>query len=225
MGYEISVDHAEIHIRKENFGAVLNAIALIPDRMAWTELADIQRIAKSGDITEMFDHLGWPVEFDSDGNIVRMEFDSSKMGDEEVWLGAIAPYVESGCIQVRGEDGDLWRWALSGGKLIEIRPEITWPEVSSKLLGGLKGIDPETYEALRNYPIYCSGEGALTVNLLESRNHVLVADALQGCIQRACERREWPFHVAYYPPEGPNTPYYQAYIWPALKCPTVQEVA
>jgi len=99
MGYEISVDHAEIHIRKENFGAVLNAIASIPHRMAWTELADIQRIAKSGDITEMFEHLGWPVEFDSDGNIVRMEFDSSKMGDEEVWLGAIAPYVESGCIR------------------------------------------------------------------------------------------------------------------------------
>jgi hypothetical protein len=67
----------------------------------------------------------------------------------------------------------------------------------SKLLGGLKGIDPETYEALRNYPIYCSGEGALTVNLLESRNHVLVADALQGCIQRACERREWEIEQNY----------------------------
>ena len=83
MGYEISVDHAEIHIKKENFGSVLNAIASIPDRMAWTELKDIQRIAKSGDITEMFDHLGWPVEFDSDGNIVRMEFDSSKMGTKK----------------------------------------------------------------------------------------------------------------------------------------------
>jgi hypothetical protein len=58
----------------------------------------------------------------------------------------------------------------------------------SKLLGGLKGIDPETYEALRNYPIYCSGEGALTVNLLESRNHVLVADALRGC-SRSTKKR------------------------------------
>ena len=65
----------------------------------------------------------------------------------------------------------------------------------SELLEELKGIDPETYEALRNCPIYCSGEGALTVNLLESRNHVLVADALQGCIQRACERREWHWLV------------------------------
>ena len=92
----------------------------------------------------------------------------------------------------------------------------------SEHLGELKGIDPETYEALRNYPIYCSDDEALTVNLLESRNNILVMDALQGCIQRACERRGWPFHVAYYPPEGPNAPYYQAYIWPALKCHTAQ---
>jgi len=130
MGYEISVDHAEIHIRKENFGSVLNAIASIPHRMAWTELKDIQRIAKSGDISKMFEYLMWPVEFDSEGNISGIEYGASdhKIGDEDVWLEAIAPYVESGRIQVRGEDGDLWRWILSGGKLKEIRPEIKWPE-------------------------------------------------------------------------------------------------
>ena len=38
----------------------------------------------------------------------------------------------------------------------------------------------------------------------------------------ACERRGWPFHVAYYPPEGPNAPYYRAYIWPVLKCHTAK---
>ena len=67
----------------------------------------------------------------------------------------------------------------------------------SELLEELKGIDPETYEALRNYPIYCSDEEAITVNLLESRNHALIADALQGCIQRACERREWEIDQNY----------------------------
>ena len=65
----------------------------------------------------------------------------------------------------------------------------------SEHLGELKGIDPETYEALRNYPIYCSDDEALTVNLLESRNNILVMDALQGCIQRACEKRGWCFMV------------------------------
>lgn len=67
----------------------------------------------------------------------------------------------------------------------------------SEHLGELKGIDPETYEALRNYPIYCSDDEALTVNLLESRNNILVMDALQGCIQRACERRGWEIEQNY----------------------------
>jgi hypothetical protein len=47
---------------------------------------------------------------------------------------------------------------------------------------------------------------------------------IQNSIQRACERpdHQWPFHVAYYPPEGPNAPYYRAYIWPVLKCHTAK---
>ena len=67
----------------------------------------------------------------------------------------------------------------------------------SELLEELKQVDPETYEALRNYPIYCSGGETLTVNLLDSRNQILVADAIQGCIQRACERHGWEIEQNY----------------------------
>jgi len=61
----------------------------------------------------------------------------------------------------------------------------------SELLEELKQVDPETYEALRNYPLYVSGDEALSVDLPGSRNQTLCEDAIQGCIQRACERREW----------------------------------
>jgi hypothetical protein len=76
------------------------------------------------------------------------------------------------------------------------------------LLEELKVADPETYEEI--------------VGWHQPRNQAL--DHLQGCIQRACERpdHQWPFHVAYYPPEGPTAPYYQAYIWPVLKCHTAK---
>lgn len=67
----------------------------------------------------------------------------------------------------------------------------------SELLEELKQVDPEAYEALRNYPIYCSGYETLTVNLLDSGNQILVADAIQGCIQRACERRGWEIEQNY----------------------------
>lgn len=56
----------------------------------------------------------------------------------------------------------------------------------SELLEELKRVDPEAYEALRNYPIYCSRDESITIDLTSSTNEILVADALQGCIQRAC---------------------------------------
>lgn len=59
----------------------------------------------------------------------------------------------------------------------------------SELLEELKQVDPDIYEELQNYPIYCSGDEALTVDLLSSRNQALCEDAIQGCIQRAIERR------------------------------------
>ena len=80
----------------------------------------------------------------------------------------------------------------------------------SELLKELKQVDPETYEALRNYPIYCSGGETLTVNLLDSGNHVLVADALQGRIQRACERRKWGMVIEWSMDGGPYE--WSAYI-------------
>ena len=67
----------------------------------------------------------------------------------------------------------------------------------SELLEELKQVDPETYEALRNYPLYVSGDEALSVDLPSSRNQTLCEDAIQGCIQRACERRGWEIDQNY----------------------------
>jgi len=66
-----------------------------------------------------------------------------------------------------------------------------------ELLKELRWVDRDVYETLRNYPIYCSVGEALTVNLLDSSNQILVEDAIQGCIQRACERRGWEIDQNY----------------------------
>ncbi len=79
------------------------------------------------------------------------------------------------------------------------------------LLEELKEVDPTLYDDISHLEL---------IGWQQPRNQAM--DHLQGCIQRACERRGWPFHVAYYPPEGATAPYYQAYIWPALKCHTAQ---
>ena len=72
-----------------------------------------------------------------------------------------------------------------------------------ELLEELKQVDPETYEALRNYPLYVSGDEALSVDLPSSRNQTLCEDAIQGCIQRACERRGWGLVIERSKDSGP----------------------
>jgi hypothetical protein len=72
-----------------------------------------------------------------------------------------------------------------------------------ELLEELKQVDPETYEALRNYPLYVSGDEALSVDLPGSRNQTLCEDAIQGCIQRACERRGWGLVIERSKDSGP----------------------
>ena len=67
----------------------------------------------------------------------------------------------------------------------------------SELLKELRWVDRDVYETLRNYPIYCSVGEALTVNLLDSSNQILVEDAIQGSIQRACERYGWELEQNY----------------------------
>ena len=81
------------------------------------------------------------------------------------------------------------------------------------LLEELKEVDAKTYDDISHLEL---------IGWQQPRNQAM--DHLQGCIQRACERpdHQWPFHVAYYPPEGPNAPYYRAYIWPVLKCHTAK---
>ena len=59
-----------------------------------------------------------------------------------------------------------------------------------ELLKELRWVDRDVYETLRNYPIYCSVGEALTVNLLDSSNQILVEDAIQGSIQRGM-REVW----------------------------------
>jgi len=67
-------------------------------------------------VKEFFDLLG----FDSDAHdgLVRLMAYDSKIGQEELFLAIVAPFVEEGSfLEWRGEDGSMWRHEVMGGKL------------------------------------------------------------------------------------------------------------
>ena len=88
------------------------------------------------DVKELFRKWGWSIEL-KDKNIVSIFFEGDKMGDDEVLMQAIAPYVEAGSyIEMRGEDSiphrvawqayTTWRWCFDGKTMVEKYPTITW---------------------------------------------------------------------------------------------------
>ena len=52
---------------------------------------------------------------DKSKDIEELYFSGEKLGDDEILMNAIAPYVEAGSyIEMVGEDADYWRWYFDG---------------------------------------------------------------------------------------------------------------
>lgn len=63
----------------------------------------------------------WDITYNDKGDCDSITFNGEKYaGDEEVVLGAIAPFVEEGAyIQMQDEDGERWIWTFSNGAVEE----------------------------------------------------------------------------------------------------------
>ena len=119
MGYCMYQRDYSFIIKKENFEKALDAIKK-------TKL-DYDDISKCSSLVNVIEELGWNPGFDENGNIDSLYFGQDKLCDEEIWLDAIAPFVEIGSfIEMIGEDGNLWRWIFDGKNCIEISPKIIW---------------------------------------------------------------------------------------------------
>jgi hypothetical protein len=80
-----------------------------------------------GSLEKILEEWRWTPEFDNIGNIIGLEFNGEKLGDEIILFKAIAPYVKSGSyITMRGEDEEYWRWEFVDGELIEKAGHITY---------------------------------------------------------------------------------------------------
>ncbi|NCA16788.1 MAG: hypothetical protein EBS90_07055 [Betaproteobacteria bacterium] len=142
MGY-YATGHGSIKIVGDNIAEAYNAMVQlnaydhlksggtygggkeISRHFSWmpTDLSTIPTCA------EMLQALGFEVIVDGADGVIEATGYNSKVGDEQVFLTAIAPWVEDeSYFEWVGEDGDQWRWAFVKGEMFVQNGYISWAE-------------------------------------------------------------------------------------------------
>lgn len=133
MGYYVRSYESEnnFKVRKENFDAAYKAMVALNDdddakrggsygpdgaREKWFSWMDPNYPDSCKNFNDVLQALGFVPAYDSTG-LIGLEYDS-KMGQEDLFLKAIAPYVESGShIVWHGEDAMVWVQIFKNGTM------------------------------------------------------------------------------------------------------------
>lgn len=127
MGYSIRLHDNRFTIQADKTAAALAALKGESDHNSfqWTDDLTIQ---ETDTLSDALEECGWPLTLDADGNVVDIHFCNDKAGEEARIFTTLAPFVDSGCyIEIRGEDGDRWRYVFDGHSMKTVRPTVVWP--------------------------------------------------------------------------------------------------
>lgn len=124
MGYYSELTYANIDISKELIRDMTMALArfLLENKKIreWYGINESVLKDDNIDVDELFESLGWGLDYDNEGNVDGMYTDPSKHYYELEIFNIIAPYVEAGSyLQMQGEDGDIWRWYFDGKHCVD----------------------------------------------------------------------------------------------------------
>lgn len=126
MGYCVDQGETKFLIKAENKTKAHRAVHALLKKMPRYSWIDMGELAAAKTIEDQLEAFRWEAGTDEEtGDVVDLLFRGEKLGDDELLLKTIAPFVESGSfIQMNGEDGACWRWCFVDGKLSEKSP--TW---------------------------------------------------------------------------------------------------
>lgn len=136
MSYYMTLGDLMFEIKKENIEKALQAIKNQAKTFEQKNLcADIDILLNAKTLNEALAEFSYGVsEHNIDsvtGDIVSLEYFGEKLEDDEMLFAWIAPYVEpDSFIQMRGEDGDIWRWVFENKELYEVTGEIVFNETT-----------------------------------------------------------------------------------------------
>jgi hypothetical protein len=125
MGYCMTQENGSFRIKSDKKERAFWAAMAMPDedthwvKRGWNkDLRDIEGALHA---------WRYDPEADEHGDIVDVQFIGEKLGDELLFFKAIAPFVEPGSfIEMRGEDGGMWRWVFDGTTCKEVYATVTW---------------------------------------------------------------------------------------------------
>jgi len=142
MGYCMNMQDSSFHIPKASFSDALAAIKSVmnlSDKMhgesfergaetsRWYSWVNTDAVLASENLTEAMRVWRWMPYVSDSGDIDGISFSGEKSGQDEVFFGAIAPFVEKDSyICMRGEDGALWRWYFDGARCLEQNGEVVY---------------------------------------------------------------------------------------------------
>jgi len=120
MGYGVSQTDSSVFIAKKYRAKVKAAITALMTRASATRdgkfrWVDTSTVLEARTLDEQLEEWRWAPEYDDEGNIVNLEYQGEKQGDEIELFKAMAPFVKPGSyIDMMGEDGNDWRWYFDG---------------------------------------------------------------------------------------------------------------
>lgn len=99
MGYCMQMSSSHIFVSTENTGRVMAKLKNLPYRF----------------------------DLDDDGNITGISFIGHKLSDEFEAFQKAAPYIRNGSyIEMRGDDGDRWKWEFQNGRCQKVTQHTLW---------------------------------------------------------------------------------------------------
>lgn len=150
MGYYVSTMNADFRIPAENLDKAYDALCALNARDelktggGGREVKPDDSQSVANDPTRWFSWMPWNYDevyttadeilnalgfetYKEDNGDVTILYYDSKMGAEEHFLRALAPFVTDGSyVEWRGEDGSMWRQEFGNGEMTELEGEIVW---------------------------------------------------------------------------------------------------
>lgn len=167
MGYCIYIEEIDVSFPVKNAERILQAIKNLHGKETIADGKQLKNgkwsdhyfswvnedFYKINDIKKMFEEWGWTIE-KSRGEYKITELLREKIGDDDIFFKAIAPFMNDGFINVRGEDGNVWKWVFENGHFEEKEGRIEYDDPYEIFMSVYKKeLTPELKKQLKEWRV------------------------------------------------------------------------